>query len=144
MHFGVFPVSLRKICVSMTSTAYTSSLFLLAVFRFRWNLFRFSVIFCSVLRFLIYSNIPSLMQPGKVSHKVQTNKNAINFTFICCLTYNLSRPLIFTPAGFYFPFIFTVKMFLHRRYFYDLLDSTRKVWEAFLTIKGVKHMSQRY
>ena len=35
MHFSVFPVSLRKICPSMTSTAYTSSLFLLAVFGFR-------------------------------------------------------------------------------------------------------------
>ena len=90
------------------------------------NLFRFSVIFCTVLRFLIYSNVPSLMQPSKVPHKVLRNKNAINSTFICCLTYNLSRHLVFTPPCLYFPFIFTVKMSLPRRYFYDLLDSTRK------------------
>ena len=48
---GVFPVSLRKICASTASTACASSLILLAVFGFR-----FSIIICTVLRYLTYLN----------------------------------------------------------------------------------------
>ena len=36
-----FPVCLRKICASTTSTAHTSSLALIAVVGFEWNIFRF-------------------------------------------------------------------------------------------------------
>ena len=45
MQFGVFPVSLRKICASTTSIARTSSLILPSVFGFDGNLFGFAVFY---------------------------------------------------------------------------------------------------
>ena len=50
MRFGVFPVTVRKICSSTTSIACTSSLILLAVFRFDRNLLRF----CGFLVFFVW------------------------------------------------------------------------------------------
>ena len=67
MGFGVFPLSLRKICTSTTSTAYTSSLILLALSAFDRSLFRFCGFLLLFARFfgLLYSPmLPSLKFAG--------------------------------------------------------------------------------
>lgn len=75
MHFGVtwFPVSRQKICASTTSTACMSSLILVEVYGFVQNLFRFFFFlrfFCSVLRFLIFSNVPLFFEYFPITFKL--------------------------------------------------------------------------
>jgi len=60
MRFGVFPVTVGKICSSTTSIVCTSSLILLAVFEFDRNLLRFCGFLVFFVRFcgFLYTPLP--------------------------------------------------------------------------------------